>query len=124
MGESVSEAVAQTGHPLLRKAAEDNAKTWKFASHTPSIFNVTFRYKLMESGVEVEFLRADAILSWLRARKEDRATVSPGYFSLSVSLPEVSPACSSVRPKSSQRTVRSNFQVSVLPRFSKRSGRP
>jgi outer membrane biosynthesis protein TonB len=26
-GESVREAVAETGHPLLRKAAEDNART-------------------------------------------------------------------------------------------------
>src|SRR2546422_10228245 len=60
-GESAREAVAQTGHPLLRKAAEDNVKTWKFASHTPSTFNVTFRYKLMESSVEVEFLELPAI---------------------------------------------------------------
>jgi outer membrane biosynthesis protein TonB len=31
-GESVREAVAQTGPPLLYKAAEDNVKTWKFVS--------------------------------------------------------------------------------------------
>src|SRR5712692_7421649 len=61
-GESAREAVAQTGHTLLRKAAEDNVKTWKFASHTPSTFNVTFRYKLMESSVEVEFLELPAIV--------------------------------------------------------------
>src|SRR5512137_1057092 len=56
-GESVLEAIAQTGHPLLRKAAEANVKTWKFVSHTPSTFNVIFRYELMESNVEVEFLQ-------------------------------------------------------------------
>ena len=64
-GESVCEAVAQTGHPLLRKAAEDNVKTWKFLSHAPSTFNVTFRYKLMESNVEVEFLQSPTIVEIL-----------------------------------------------------------
>jgi Gram-negative bacterial TonB protein C-terminal len=69
-GESVSGAVAQTGHPLLRKAAEDNAKTWKFTSHTPSIFSVTFRFKLMESGAEVEFLESPTIVEILASPPE------------------------------------------------------
>jgi len=69
-GESVREAIAQTGHPLLRKAAEDNAKSWKFASHTPSTFNVTFRYKLMESSVEVEFLKSPTIVEILASLPE------------------------------------------------------
>ena len=69
-GESVREAVAQTGHPLLRKAAEDNARSWKFASHTPSTFNVTFRYKLMESSVEVEFLTSPNIVEILASPPE------------------------------------------------------
>jgi len=61
-GESVRDAEAQTGHPLLRKAAEDNAKTWKFVAHSPGIFHVAFRYKLLEGGVEVEFLESPAIV--------------------------------------------------------------
>lgn len=69
-GESVREAVAQTGHPLLRKAAEDNVKTWKFVSHTPSTFNVTFRYKLMESNVEVAFLQSPTIVEILASPPE------------------------------------------------------
>ena len=69
-GESVREAVAQTGHPLVRKAAEGNVKEWKFASHTPSTFNVTFRYKLMESSVEVEFLKLPAIVEILASPPE------------------------------------------------------
>jgi Gram-negative bacterial TonB protein C-terminal len=69
-GESVREAVAQTGHPLLRKAAEDNAKSWKFASHTPSTFNVIFRYKLMESSVEVGFLKSPTIVEILASPPE------------------------------------------------------
>jgi TonB family protein len=69
-GESVREAVAQTGHPLLRKAAEENAKTWKFASHTPRTFNVTFRYKLIDGNVEVEFLESSAVVEILASPPE------------------------------------------------------
>jgi outer membrane biosynthesis protein TonB len=38
-GESVRDAEAETGHLLLRKAAEDNARTWKFVAHTPGVFH-------------------------------------------------------------------------------------
>jgi len=61
-GESVHDAEAETGHPLLRKAAEDNARTWKFVPHTPSTFHVTFRYKLLPTDVCVEFLTSPAIV--------------------------------------------------------------
>jgi Gram-negative bacterial TonB protein C-terminal len=69
-GESVRDAVAQTGHPLLCKAAEDNAKTWKFASSIPSTFYVTFRYKLLEGSVEVEFLESPIIVEVLASPPE------------------------------------------------------
>jgi hypothetical protein len=69
-GESVSEAIAETGHPLLRKAAEDNVKTWRFVSHTPSTFNVTFLYKLMDNNSEVEFLRSTNIVEILASPPE------------------------------------------------------
>jgi Gram-negative bacterial TonB protein C-terminal len=61
-GESVREAEAESGPALLRKPAEDNARTWKFAPHTPGTFRVTFRYKIMSSGTEVEFLESPAII--------------------------------------------------------------
>jgi TonB family protein len=61
-GESVRGAEAETGHPLLRKAAEDNARTWKFVAHTPGTFHVTFRYKLLSGRVDVEFLESPAIV--------------------------------------------------------------
>jgi Gram-negative bacterial TonB protein C-terminal len=61
-GESVRDAEAETGHPLLRKAAEDNARTWKFVAHAPSVFHVTFRYKLLSDSVDVEFLESPAIV--------------------------------------------------------------
>lgn len=61
-GESVREADAETGHPLLRKAAEENARTWKFAPHTPSSFHVTFRYKLSSSDMCVKFLASPAVV--------------------------------------------------------------
>jgi TonB family protein len=61
-GESVRDAEAETGHPLLRKAAEDNVRTWKFVSHTPGTFHVTFRYELLSDNVDVEFLQLPAIV--------------------------------------------------------------
>ena len=61
-GESVRDAEAETGHPLLRKAAEDNARTWRFVAHTAGTFHVTFRYKLLSGNVDVEFLESPAIV--------------------------------------------------------------
>ena len=52
-GESVRDVQAETGHALLRKAAEDNARTWKFVAHTPGTFHVTFRYKLSSGNTDV-----------------------------------------------------------------------
>jgi TonB family protein len=54
-GESVTDVVVESGHPLLRAAAEENVRTWKFASHTPGKFQVIFRYKLADGGAEVAF---------------------------------------------------------------------
>jgi TonB family protein len=54
-GESVTDVVVESGHPLLRAAAESDVRTWKFASHTPGKFHVTFRYKLASGGTEVTF---------------------------------------------------------------------
>jgi Gram-negative bacterial TonB protein C-terminal len=61
-GESVRAAEAEAGHPLLRGAAEDNVKTWKFVAHAPGTFHVTFRYKLLSGKVDVEFLESPAIV--------------------------------------------------------------
>jgi hypothetical protein len=61
-GESVRDAAAETGHPLLRKAAEDNVRTWKFVTHTPNTYYVNFRYKLLSDTVDVEFLESPAIV--------------------------------------------------------------
>jgi TonB family protein len=61
-GESVTNAEAETGPPLLHKAAEDNVRTWKFIPHTPGTFHITFRYKIMSSGVEVAFLETPEVV--------------------------------------------------------------
>lgn len=61
-GESVRDAEAGTGHPLLQRAAEGNARTWKFVAHTPGTFYVTFRYKLSSGNTDVEFLESPAIV--------------------------------------------------------------
>jgi hypothetical protein len=49
-GESVTDAVAESGPPLLQRVSVDNAKTWKFAPHTPGTFHVTFRYKISDEN--------------------------------------------------------------------------
>jgi TonB family protein len=54
-GQLVVEAKAESGPPLLQNAAEDNAKTWKFAPHTPGTFRVTYRFKFMESNLVTSF---------------------------------------------------------------------
>jgi hypothetical protein len=59
--EFVSDVVVESGHPLLRPAAEENVRTWKFASHTPGTFYVTFRYKFAWGGTEVTFLGSPSI---------------------------------------------------------------
>jgi TonB family protein len=61
-GESVRDAEGETGHPLLRTAAVDNVRTWKFVAHTPGTFHVTFRYKLLDGNTDVEFLESPAIV--------------------------------------------------------------
>jgi len=66
-GESVRDAQAESGPPLLRKPAEDNVRTWKFAPHTPGTFHVTFRYKIMSGETEVEFLESPAIVQMIAA---------------------------------------------------------
>lgn len=61
-GESVRDAAAESGNPLLRKAAEENARTWKFAPHAPTSFHVTFRYKLSPSDMCVKFFVSPALV--------------------------------------------------------------
>jgi hypothetical protein len=61
-GASVVDAQAETGPPLLYKSAEDNVRTWKFVPHIAGTFHVTFRYKIMSSGVEVLFLEIPEVV--------------------------------------------------------------
>ena len=62
-GETVTNAGVVSGPPRLRKAAEDNVRTWKFATNTsPSTFFVTFRYKLASGNTDVEFLEEPGVI--------------------------------------------------------------
>jgi hypothetical protein len=45
-GHRVITAHVEDGHKLLAAAAEENARTWEFATHEPTTFTVTYRYKL------------------------------------------------------------------------------
>jgi len=47
-GRSVSSVALQSGKAMaLVHAAEQNVKTWRFESHEPTSFNVTFTYRLL-----------------------------------------------------------------------------
>jgi hypothetical protein len=61
-GESVTDVLVESGHPLLRAAAENNVRTWKFASHTPGKFHVTFRYRVASGATEVTFPESPSIV--------------------------------------------------------------
>jgi outer membrane biosynthesis protein TonB len=50
-GQSVVQAQAESGPTLLETASLDNAKTWKFAPHTPGTFHVTYRFVLTPGDV-------------------------------------------------------------------------
>jgi hypothetical protein len=61
-GESVVESKAESGPPLLLKAAENNAKTWKFAPHTPGTFHVTYRFRFLEGSAATSFPNSSSIV--------------------------------------------------------------
>ena len=45
-GHRVIATKVEDGHKLLAAAAEENARTWQFATHEPTTFTVTYSYKL------------------------------------------------------------------------------
>jgi hypothetical protein len=45
-GHRVIATHVEDGHKLLAAAAEENARTWEFATHDPTTFTVTYHYKL------------------------------------------------------------------------------
>jgi len=49
-GKAVSAKSEETGPPMLVKAAEENVRTWGFANHTATSFEVIFSYKLTDSA--------------------------------------------------------------------------
>jgi hypothetical protein len=48
-GRQVSDARVEDdgGNPALGRAALDNAKTWLFSDHSPTMFTITYRYILV-----------------------------------------------------------------------------
>jgi len=39
---------------MLAQAAQENVKTWQFEQHRPTTFEVTFRYRLLQSKCDAE----------------------------------------------------------------------
>ncbi len=50
-GTAVASVTAESGHPMLAQAAQENVKTWKFERHEPTSFPVLFSYHLDEELV-------------------------------------------------------------------------
>ena len=61
-GESVSDARAESGNPLLLKVVEDNVRAWKFAPHTAGSFHVTFRFRILSGSAEVNCLQSPFVV--------------------------------------------------------------
>lgn len=45
---TVISAVALSGHPILKRAAETNIERWKFAAGTPRKLSMTYEFSLQE----------------------------------------------------------------------------
>ncbi|HUK42796.1 MAG TPA: energy transducer TonB, partial [Candidatus Acidoferrales bacterium] len=53
-GNRVASVGVQSGQPMLAQAAQENVKTWQFEPHSPTTFDVTFRYNLLPSKCDAE----------------------------------------------------------------------
>ena len=59
-GHFVTKVDAESGNPFLVRAAIGNLRSWRFASHTPRTFDVTYSYQLLD-GI-VEFLKEPGVV--------------------------------------------------------------
>jgi len=46
--------ISTDGNRVLAQAAQENVKTWQFEQHSPTTFEVTFRYKLLPSKCDAK----------------------------------------------------------------------
>jgi TonB family protein len=53
-GNRVASVEVESGQPMLAQAAQENVKTWQFEQHSPTTFEVTFRYRLLPSKCDAE----------------------------------------------------------------------
>ena len=53
-GNRVASVEVQTGQPMLAQAARESVKTWEFDQHSPTTFQVTFRYRLLPSKCDAK----------------------------------------------------------------------
>ncbi len=59
-GYSVTNVAVQSGNPFLAREAIYNLQTWRFTSHIPRTFDVTYSYQLLNS--KVEFLKEPGVV--------------------------------------------------------------
>jgi hypothetical protein len=78
-GKRVSAIDGESGPPMLVLAAKENVKTWQFEPHTPTNFEVVFRYRLLtymcDSQCRCESTEKESVLLQLPASVEISATL-------------------------------------------------
>ncbi len=60
-GKKVASLEAESGPPMLARAAEENIRTWEFDEHKPTTFETTFEY-VIEEPAECEYSNGAAVL--------------------------------------------------------------
>jgi hypothetical protein len=53
-GSRASTIDVESGQPMLAKAAQENVGTWRFQQHSPTTFEVTFHYNLLDSTCDAQ----------------------------------------------------------------------
>lgn len=121
-GHRVVATHVEDGHKLLAAAAEQNARTWQFATHEPTTFTLTYKYKLLtewtgdpESPTVVLRLPTEVEVSIRRwpGTRDLPAEVNPTAHAVQTSVCEItrSPASFDGKMVRLRATVASGFEV-------------
>ena len=89
-GKRVSAIDAESGPPMLVRAAKENVNTWQFERHTPTSLEVTFRYRLLS-------YKCDSQCHCESEEKESILLQLPTYLEVSTTIPMI---CDPAVPKS------------------------
>jgi hypothetical protein len=75
-GRRVSSIEIESGQPMLAQAAKENVETWQFEEHSPTSFELTFRYKLLPAKCDPKCNCDDSDKSTVLLQLPDEVEVS------------------------------------------------